>query len=100
METESAEPRVAQHQEHVEPAGRVHRVVVPRLHLRAQSVALEQPAGRPRRHAAPFGGGGAGRRPGLAADAGVRTEALGAAFFVATNQNKEKRTRINTLLKK
>jgi len=64
METESAEPRVAQHQEHVEPAGRVHRVVVPRLHLRAQSVALEQPAGRPRRHAAPFGGGGAGRRLG------------------------------------
>ena len=48
----------------------------------------------------PAGGGGAGRRPGLAADAGVRTEALGAAFFVATNQNKEKRTRINTLLKK
>ncbi len=36
----------------IEPAGRVHGVVVPRLHLRAVSVASQQLAGRQRCHEA------------------------------------------------
>ena len=45
---ELAVSRIAQHQEHVESAGRFHRLVVPRLHMRPQSVAVEQSASRAR----------------------------------------------------
>lgn len=50
--TVAADARVPWHEEYTEQARRVHRVVFPRVHLRAITVAAEQPAGRPRCHQA------------------------------------------------
>lgn len=43
--TEFADARFARHKEHAKPPGRFHGVVVPRVHLRPQPLAAEQPAG-------------------------------------------------------
>lgn len=39
--TESTDARFSEHQAHAQPAGRLHRLLVPRIHLRSQSFALE-----------------------------------------------------------
>lgn len=48
----AADPRVSRHQGHPQQAGRLHSVLVPRLHLRAQPLAAQQPACRKGRHQA------------------------------------------------
>ncbi|EDW50600.1 GM14715 [Drosophila sechellia] len=48
----AADTRVAPHEEHAEQAGRVHGLLLPRLHLRPLALAAQQPARRTRGHQA------------------------------------------------
>lgn len=50
--TVAADTRFAAHEEHAEQAGRVHGLLLPRLHLRPLALAAQQPARRTRGHQA------------------------------------------------
>ena len=68
--TESPYPRFTSNEADPEQAGRVHGVVVPRVHLRPESVAAQQPAGGSGRDEAPTTAAALQQRlePTLAAD--------------------------------
>lgn len=47
---EFADARLPEHEAHAQPAGRLHRLLLPRLHLRSEPVPPQQPPGRERSH--------------------------------------------------